>query len=99
VAAAIRSRRSLGIQSALLVCNPIPASHAMEAERVSAAMTECLARAERMGVSGKRVTPFLLSCLAERTQGASLEANLALLAANAALAGQIAVAVADQARA
>jgi pseudouridylate synthase len=99
VATAIRSRRRLGIQSALLVCNPIPASHAMEAERVSVAMTECLARAERMGVSGKWVTPFLLSCLAERTQGASLEANLALLAANAALAGQIAVAVADQPRA
>ena len=34
------------------------------------------------------MTPFLLSCLAERTGGASLEANLALLESNARLAGR-----------
>ena len=40
------------------------------------------------------MTPFLLGCLAERTAGASLEANLALLEANARLAGEVAVAAA-----
>jgi pseudouridine-5'-phosphate glycosidase len=36
------------------------------------------------------VTPFLLSCLAERTGGRSLEANLSLLESNARLAGEVA---------
>jgi pseudouridine-5'-phosphate glycosidase len=45
-------------------------------------------------VRGKAVTPFLLSALAEETGGASLEANLALLASNARLAAEIAAALA-----
>ena len=43
-------------------------------------------------MAGKAVTPFLLWCLAEETGGASLEANLALLESNAALAAEVAVA-------
>ena len=50
------------------------------------------------GVRGGAVTPFLLSCLAERTEGASLEANLTLLEANARLAGEVAFAAAGPAR-
>ncbi len=45
------------------------------------------------GHLGEELTPFLLSCLAEKTGGASLEANLALLESNAALAADIAVAL------
>ncbi len=56
-------------------------------------------RPTREGVRGKAVTPFLLSCLAERTGGASLEANLALLDANARLAGEVALAAAGSDRA
>jgi pseudouridine-5'-phosphate glycosidase len=41
-------------------------------------------------VTGKRLTPTLLACLAEETEGRSLEANLALLEGNATLAGRIA---------
>lgn len=92
-AAVARSRRELGVDSVVVVCNPVPAERAMSADEVSGAVSECEARAERVGVRGKDVTPFLLACLAERTGGASLEANLALLEANAALAAEIAVAL------
>jgi pseudouridine-5'-phosphate glycosidase len=37
-----------------------------------------------------------LSCLAEKTAGASLHANLALLESNAALAADVATALRDQ---
>ena len=49
--------------------------------------------ADRAGVHGKARTPFLLAALAELTDGRSLEANLALLEANARLAGAVAAAV------
>jgi pseudouridine-5'-phosphate glycosidase len=86
-----RARVRLGVESAVLLCNPIHPDHALDAVAVSQAVAECERRAEAAGVSGKAVTPFLLSCLAEVTRGASLEANLALLRANAALAARIAV--------
>jgi pseudouridine-5'-phosphate glycosidase len=92
-AAASRARRELGIESALLVCNPVPAERALDAGDVSVAVQGCLAQAEADGIRGRDVTPFLLSCLAERTNGASLEANLALLESNAGVAADIAVAV------
>jgi pseudouridine-5'-phosphate glycosidase len=95
VAAVSRARRDLGIASALLVCNPIPADRAMNEGVVSEAVRHCVEQAAKGGVTGKDVTPFLLSCLAERTGGASLEANLALLESNAALAAEIAVSFAS----
>jgi pseudouridine-5'-phosphate glycosidase len=96
IAAASRARRRLGVASALLVCNPIPADQAMEDEVVSDAVRACVERAVTERVTGKDVTPFLLSCLAEKTAGASLHANLALLESNAALAADVATALRDQ---
>ncbi|MGH2658298.1 MAG: pseudouridine-5'-phosphate glycosidase [Actinomycetota bacterium] len=89
-----RSRRDLGVDSSVLLCNPVPQSHALDREVVEAAVRGCEDRAEREGVRGKDVTPFLLSCLSDRTRGASLEANLALLESNAALAAEVAAALA-----
>lgn len=95
-AAIARSQAALGVRSAVLLCNPVPPEHAMAEDVVLSASRDCEARAAREGVRGKAVTPFLLSCLAEATAGASLEANLALLASNAALAAEVAVALAGR---
>lgn len=95
VAVISRTRRDLGITTALLACNPIPAERAMDPGVVAKAVRDCVAEAEKRHVSGKDVTPFLLSCLSEKTGGASLDANLALLESNAALAADIAVALAS----
>jgi pseudouridylate synthase len=54
-----------------------------------------LAEAERRGVSGQDVTPFVLSFLHERSGGRTLAANRELVAANAALAAEVAVAAAS----
>lgn len=80
--------------SAIVLCNPIPTDQAMDGATVAEAVRACEEAAVRAGARGKTVTPFLLSCLAERTGGASLEANLALLESNARLAGEIVVAAA-----
>jgi pseudouridylate synthase len=75
------------------VCNPIPADKSMAADEVAAAVRACEERARREGVAGKRVTPYLLSCLAEMTGGRSIRANLALLESNARLAAEVATAL------
>jgi pseudouridine-5'-phosphate glycosidase len=96
VAAAARARAALDIASTLLVCNPIPADKALPGDEVAAAVRACQKRALTEGITGKRVTPFLLSCLAEMTEGRSLQANLALLESNARLAAKIAVELAGR---
>jgi pseudouridine-5'-phosphate glycosidase len=53
---------------------------------------EALAQADRQRVTGQAVTPFVLSFLHERSGGRTLTANRELLAANAALAAEIALA-------
>jgi pseudouridylate synthase len=93
VAAISRARRELGIRGALVVCNPVPAERGMDHRLVSDAVEQCIREAAAKGVMGKEVTPFLLSCLGNKTKGASLEANLALLESNAALAAEISVAL------
>lgn len=84
----------LGLASALLVVVPPPAATALAQGEVDAAVGRALAAAERAGVTGAALTPFLLGAVVEATEGRSLAANLALLEANARLAGEIAVALA-----
>jgi pseudouridine-5'-phosphate glycosidase len=53
---------------------------------------EALAEADRRSVSGQAVTPFVLSFLHERSSGRTLDANRELVASNAGLAAEVAVA-------
>jgi pseudouridine-5'-phosphate glycosidase len=51
-----------------------------------------LGEADALGISGQDVTPFVLSFLHRESGGKTLEANRALVAANAGLAAEVAVA-------
>ena len=97
-AAALEAAIALDAGSTLLLCNPIDVGLAMDPVEIAAATRRSEERAEREGVRGRDLTPFLLACLAEETGGRSLEANLALLESNARLAGEVAVAFATGAR-
>ena len=94
-AAALAASISLETRSVLLLCNPIVAAFAMDAEEVAAAAQRCEEGADHEGVRGRDRSPFLLRCLARETDGRSLEANLVLLESNAALAGTVAFASAS----
>jgi pseudouridine-5'-phosphate glycosidase len=76
----------------ILVCNPIP----LRAEiRVDDAIEQALADAERAGIRGKALTPYLLGRLATVTKGESVVANRALALHNATVAGQLAKQLVD----
>jgi pseudouridine-5'-phosphate glycosidase len=94
IAAAIAAHRGLGLPGGLLIANPVPQADALDGAGIEAAIAEAVAEAARRGIGGKAATPFLLSYLVEHTGGRSLAANMALIRNNAALAAQIAVALA-----
>ena len=91
LAALIHAQRLLGLRSGIVIANPIPEADALPAESIEATIAAACREAESSRVSGKELTPFLLSRLNELTGGASLTANIALVKNNAALAARVAV--------
>jgi pseudouridylate synthase len=79
-----------GTTAGILIANPPPAGSALARAEVESLVTDALASAEAAGIRGKGVTPFLLEHLASKSDGRTLQANIALLLANARLAGGIA---------
>jgi pseudouridine-5'-phosphate glycosidase len=94
LAAMHRASRALGRPGALLVVQPPPADAALDRAEVDTAIEHALRRAREAGVRGAALTPLMLGAVLEATGGRSLRTNLALLEANAALAAEIAVALA-----
>jgi pseudouridine-5'-phosphate glycosidase len=79
----------------VLVANPIPESHALDAAEIETRIAAAIGDAEAQGVGRKDLTPFLLKRIFELTEGKSLVANIALVENNARVAAEIAVALAQ----
>jgi pseudouridine-5'-phosphate glycosidase len=94
VAAIVRARRALRMPGGVLLTAPLPSDAAIPAAEIRHAIDDALRAADEIGVKGKELTPFLLGHLHRKTEGRSLRANVALLLNNAAIAGQVAVALA-----
>jgi pseudouridine-5'-phosphate glycosidase len=93
VAAVMRRRAELGLDpAAIVVSNPLPVDVQLDPTAHDSVLASGLSDVERLGISGKAVTPYLLSHFHEATGGASLEVNIEVILRNAALAAQIAVA-------
>ena len=83
-----------GIRSAVLLVVPPPEATAMPGDVIEKVISAALAEAEEKGIHGAATTPFLLQRVSELTGGESLRANIDLLRNNAAVAAQVAVAMA-----
>ncbi len=84
------AQQMLGLTSALLVVVPVPSEFEVPAKELDEVLTTALYEAERKGITGYSLTPFLLEKMAERSGGATLRANIALLENNARVAAEIA---------
>jgi pseudouridine-5'-phosphate glycosidase len=84
---------STGLQSAVLVANPVPAGDGIPRSEMEPHIEQANKEARQKEIHGKELTPFLLSRISELTRGKSMQANLSLLLNNARLAAQIAVAL------
>jgi pseudouridine-5'-phosphate glycosidase len=91
-----KTQRELEIQSALLVTVPVPAAVEVPGSSLERALNESLNEAEKACITGRELTPFLLARLAEKSDGATLRANIALLENNARIAAQIACALSGE---
>ncbi|MET0424985.1 MAG: pseudouridine-5'-phosphate glycosidase [Actinoplanes sp.] len=80
---------------ALILANPLPADEQLDPALHDRTLADGLELLARDGITGKAVTPFLLSHFHESTHGKSLAVNVRIILRNAALAALIAVASTD----
>jgi pseudouridine-5'-phosphate glycosidase len=94
LACAVRTHFELGLGTGVLIANPIPVPDELPAETYGRALEAALSDAERQGVRGRQVTPFLLERVRVLSEGESVRANRALLSNNARVAAELAKALA-----
>jgi pseudouridine-5'-phosphate glycosidase len=92
VADIMRARDALRCDGGLVVVNPVSADDELDRGVHDDVLQAGLSAAEKSGVRGKDVTPFLLDFFHTATSGRSLEVYVALVRSNAELAAGIAVA-------
>ena len=91
IAEILKTKWSLSIEGGVLVTNPIPKKFELELVMMNDAIKEAIIEADKEKITGKEITPYLLSKVNELTQGKSLNANIKLIQKNAVLAAKIAM--------
>ena len=90
VARVLIGARQSGLESAVLLANPVPKEQAWEKAEHDRVLEKALSSAKQQGIRGKAVTPFLLEFIVNESQGRSLAVNLDLVRNNIRVAGEVA---------
>ena len=91
IASILKTKWDLSIDGGVLVTNPIPVAFELESSVMNEAINLAIIEADNENITGKKITPYLLSKVNEITKGKSLVANIKLIKNNADLAAKIAV--------
>jgi len=91
IAQALYAKWNMGLAGGVVVANPIPEAYAMDPDAIEQVIAQAIVEMQQQGIHGKQSTPFLLSKIAQVTQGESLAANIQLVLNNARLGANIAV--------
>ena len=92
IASIVEARDGLGMQTGILVTNPIAEADQVDPRKHEKVLQAALKKAAEENVEGKAVTPYILAYMQKNLPGAT-QANIALIKSNAALGTQIAVAL------
>ena len=95
VARLMQAKWAMDLRGGIIVANPIPPEAEIAAAEIEPAIAAAVSLAERQGIGGKSLTPFLLGEIAAATGGRSLAANIAPVKHHAHVAARIAPASAE----
>lgn len=91
-----RAKWDLGMRGAIVVGVPVPTEKGLDAQEMERTIQRAVREADREGIHGRALTPYLLAAVERATEGRSVDANEALLVNNAQVAAAIALAWANQ---
>ena len=86
----IRAMQDLELGGGMIIANPVPKGFALSMKYMNEMIEEAVKAAEKEGIKGKKLTPYLLNKIKELTGGKSLKANIELVKDNARVAAKIA---------
>ncbi len=86
----IKAKRDNDLKGGVLIANPIPEADSLDPKIMNEAIDKALALADKEGIKGKKITPYLLAKIAEITDAESLESNIKLVYNNALVGSEIA---------
>lgn len=89
IARVIKAKKDLKINNGILITNPIEEKYSFDKVKMDNAIQTALIEMNNLKITGKQVTPYLLSKINEITKGQSLEANKHLVYNNCKLAALI----------
>ena len=91
IAQTLHNKWLMNLKGGVLIANPIPKEFEMNNQIIQKAIQEAITEAEQKNITGKEITPFLLSRIEQITKGKSLKSNIQLVLNNARLASKISV--------
>ncbi len=91
----IHSKNQLNLKGGILIVNPIPVESSLDSAFINTIIDEAIEQSVKDCIKGKDVTPYLLKTIVEKTEGRSLDANLALVYNNAKVGARIAKAYSE----
>lgn len=74
----IRANKAIELKSGMLFAVPIPEDYAMEEEEMEKVIEDALLAADKSGIEGKELTPYILEKVTAATKGRSLESSILL---------------------
>ena len=86
----IGTMEDLELGGGMIIANPVPEEYALSMEYMDEMIDRAVRAAEKDGIKGKELTPYLLNKIKELTGGKSLKANIELAKDNARVAAKIA---------
>ena len=85
--------RETNYANGLLLCNPIPKKYSIEKAHLEPLISSGVIELKRANITGKKLTPSLLSYLVKKTNGQTLLSNIELVKSNATLGAKVAKAL------
>ncbi|MBS0350934.1 MAG: pseudouridine-5'-phosphate glycosidase [Proteobacteria bacterium] len=90
VARIVEKHWELGNHSSVLITSPIKAEDAIDRNEVEIVIKEAMVSAEKDGIKGPAITPYLMKAVGKATGGKTVKANMSVLVSTAELAGRLA---------
>lgn len=95
IAGVIEKHWELGNKSSVLITSPIKTEDAIDKNEVDIVIKEAMLLADKNGVRGPAITPFLMKAVGKATEGRTVKANMSVVISTAGVAGRLAKAHAE----
>ena len=95
IAKALSTKWKLQLQGGMVIANPVPDIHALESMKTEQIIKRVNQEVLDQGITGKKITPYMLQRIEELTGGNSLHTNIHLVLNNARLGAKISLAYSE----